>query len=108
MQQSLYDILINTFAAYGILWALALNLGLELPDRLRNIMKHAVVQVLLLYTAAYIVTRNTLSSVLAVGAHYSMVTIFSEKKETETVSETTQPVEPVNMCSSIGRLSSFE
>ena len=87
MQDSLSNILINTFASYGILWALALNLDLDLPFRLRNLMKHWVVQILLLYTAAFIVTKSMLSSLLAVGAHYSMVTIFSDK-EKQYVSET--------------------
>lgn len=84
MRRTLHEILLNTFAAYGILWALALNLGLELPDRLRAFMKHILVQGVLLYTAAFLGTKSTLSSILAVGAHYSLVSFFKAENNEST------------------------
>lgn len=72
------NLIFKVLALYGVVFALALNLGLYIPEKMLTFLKHPLCQVSLLYCACHTVTSNGLAASFAVLLHYVLIFIFHD------------------------------
>ena len=65
-------------ASYGVLFALAINLGLYIPTKMVNFLKQPICQLSLLYAACYSVTSKGSHALITVRLHYILVALFHD------------------------------
>ena len=69
---------LNIIAAYGIVQVLAQDLGIKTGKKQRDLIQNKFVQIIVLYSGAYVVTDNYRDAIIATFIYYFLKYSYSD------------------------------
>ena len=81
--RSNFHVVMLVCAAYGIIHVLSKNIGLQIPKKQKDLVQLIPVQIMMYYSAAYVVTDDYMLSVICVGIFLFLRFVYSCDNDTD-------------------------